>query len=257
MTAICSHIKAYEKLIWNYLSDIFKYNLKSSEIGITNDVIYRIVKFYGGRPNGCEVYAFNAFKEIVRGADIDLFIKSSNGMYTYYKLQAKLMNYRGKYIEISKWGSNAQFHTLINSAGIESAYPLYLLYNGLTLNSRLGQSNKCGLTIIDARKIRDYRYDQHFLGKNPTVKILTYDILHTLVMKPFHVLFCEDEYGFPMPAVKRESDIFKAFPYKRIDTSEIGREPEVVETDEPNEDAIVIIKERNLAPIRIIINSRE
>ena len=89
----------YEASLWDYLSDVFSFSSKASELGVTDDLIYRIVRFYSGRPAGCEVYAFNEdVNEFVRGADIDLFIEDNgSGRYFHFMLQAKIMNYTGRY----------------------------------------------------------------------------------------------------------------------------------------------------------------
>src|SRR5690554_3066452 len=135
MTKYCLITHCLSQRIWNYMSDVFSYKLKVSEIGITNHLIFEITKNHTGFGSACEVYCYHAKNEKQRGADVDLFIQNTDGTYQHYMLQAKVMDFRGYYNDISKWNPNAQFLTLIKKAKKEKALALYLLYNGLTSKS--------------------------------------------------------------------------------------------------------------------------
>lgn len=254
MKQICKQIIIYEELIWNYLTDVFYFGLKASELGITNDLIYRIVSFYIKSASKIEVYAAHSKKEYIKGSDIDLFIKKNRNYYQYYKLQAKMMDFKGQYYDIAKWSNNAQYNKIIKSSKKESAFPLYLLYNGLTAQSATGVSNKWGLSLVEAVKIRDYRRAQKMYNKNPLVHNLTFDILHAMSMKPFHNLFCSKRIEYELPEPVGYDNIYKGPPYDRIilenQLDNVNRR-----TDETASRNLLIMKERNLSPLRLIVDS--
>jgi hypothetical protein len=260
MTLICNFIQLYETIVWNYLSDVFRYSLKSSELGITNDLVYRIVSFYGRfQPQYCEVYIFNErIHENRRGADIDLFIEDNgSGNFHFFMLQAKIMNYKGRYKDIRNWSPHAQFNTLINSASTEGAYPLYLLYNGKTGNSNIGNTN-WGLSIVEASQIRNLRLSQSTSTRIPRV---TFNQLHSRGMNPFNVLFCNLPSKYKLSSIPGKN-IYKGYPYVQINRTPDQNLSEKGE-EESNEDkhidveGLKIIKDKNLALFRIIIKTEK
>lgn len=252
MSRICQTIIQYEHDVWAYLSDVFKYDLKGSEIGITNDLVYRIIKFYSIYPGNCEVYIFNEnINEKVRGADIDLFIQKGNSnFYSYFMLQAKLLNNNGKYPEIDKWSPKAQYNTLIAAAKKEKAVPLYLLYNGYSNNSNLG-NNDYGLSIVNANIIKANRFNHQ--SKTRSSKLSFNDVFSS--MKSFHELFC-----IPISnstEIQSYGDIYKSGPYENSDLINVKKERVKLEYLDVKiirqyED---IIKSKFLAPYRIILHS--
>lgn len=214
MTSICPFIQSYESEVWDYLSRVFGHRLKASELGFTNDLVFRIVDFYGGRPALCEVYAFHEnVHEATRGADIDLFIESDRpGWFHFYKLQAKMMNHKGRYLDIKRWGAYSQMEILINSARRERAKALYLLYNGLTANSGAGGTT-WGLSIVKATEVKRLRLAHRRAGRYPTV---TFNHLHPLDMQTFHVLFCNIPDDYKLEHLTDGNSIYKGYPYVRI-----------------------------------------
>lgn len=256
MTVICPYIEWYEEQIWEYLSRVFSFRLKASELGITNDLIYRITEFYNGRPANCEVYSFNDnVFEATRGADIDLFIEDNGtGNYHFYMLQSKIMNFEGKYRGIKTWSPIAQYIKLVRSALNEGALPLYLLYNGDTANSTNANAN-WGLSIIEASQVRNLRLAQRMWVQAP---LITFNQLHQLNMRPFHVLFCDLPIGYNLPKTIDEKSIFKGYPYIRISKAASDNFPEEKYPEENwNKAALDIIKTKNLGKFRVIINTKK
>jgi hypothetical protein len=255
MTNICPYIQDYEQDVWHYLSDVFKYRLKASEIGFTNDLIYRIVSFYNGRLAGCEVYAFNDnVFEYRRGADVDLFIEDGHtGRYYFFMLQAKMMDNSGRYRDISRWSPFAQFNTLIRVARYENAFPLYLFYNGETLNSALGDSNY-GLSIAEAQTIKQIRYEQRGAFRVP---LITFDQVHARNMDPFSVLFCQLPSQYKASGTIEGSSIYTGYPYlsKTESTLADGKSAMGDEEIALGRQSQSIINDKNLAQYRIILKS--
>lgn len=259
MTHICPYIRYYERGTWNYLSRVFGYNLKASELGFTNDLVFRITDFYNTLPNPCEVYIINeGVNEAVRGADMDLLIEDGNtGGYDHFMLQAKMMDFNGRYYDIKRWSRNAQFYKIIRNATLEGAVPLYLFYNGLTPNSNLGDIH-WGLSIINANEIRKIRLAQRHLLRAP---LITFNQLHTLNLRKFNVLFCTIPEDFKKKSKPKKKDqIYTGYPYTKIDLYSKNfrrnkkREREI--SKEESQEISNIVKEKRLAPVRIIINSK-
>ncbi|MBL0049673.1 MAG: hypothetical protein IPP32_16440 [Bacteroidetes bacterium] len=190
--------------------------------------------------------------ESIRGADIDLFIEDNGtGRYHFFMLQAKIMNYEGKYKDIKNWSVNAQFYKLLRASNSEGAFPLYLLYNGGSVNSNLGNS-QFGLSIVEATVIRNIRVSQRRNWRNP---LITFNQLQAFNMKPFHVLFCQIPKEYKLPETIDGNAIYKGYPY--INKGEgIEKEERKSEFEEKKDsDSIMIIKSKNLAPFRIVLKS--
>lgn len=257
MTAICGFIEMYESAVWRYLSRVFSYSLKGSELGFTNDLIFRITEFYNGYPLSCEVYSFHALNEPVRGADIDLFIQNG-GLYYHFMIQSKIMNFIGVYYDIERYipanHAQTQYNKLISNSTAEGAFPLYLFYNGKTQNSTLGNV-QLGCSIVDANIVQNFRIAQHTATPNARrIRRPTFNDFHPN-MKPLHYLFCDDcSTDFKLPDGKKYEDIYKGYPYKKIlSVPEENTKVILEDKDELNEEEKNIIETKHLAPIRIII----
>ncbi len=240
MALCCNLVKLYSKVLWSYISDVYSFqNMRVSEIGITNDLIYRFLQYYRNYPGFCDVYINHSYDEKTRGADIDLLIFNSVGVGSRYYIQSKVMNFEGKFKDIKKWNpmNTPQFQKLINwsSNPGHAGTPLYLLYSGMTINSNLGNSNN-GLSIIDANIIRNFRYNQFYKNTHPTTSSLTFNILYNLGIDPFHVLFCSDDDNLRKSKYSNEKsyslgDIEIAPPYSRLMSDEVATEESQFSSD--------------------------
>ena len=86
MTMYCNSIRQLSRDIWHYMSDVYRYNLKVSELGITNHLIYDVVNFYAQTGIFCDVFCLDSKYENIRGADLDLFIKNRHGKFNYFMI---------------------------------------------------------------------------------------------------------------------------------------------------------------------------
>lgn len=252
MSLICPFIKFYEEVVWDYLTDVFSFGLRAAELGVTNDLIYQIARFYRWYPSLGEVYAVHGRDEDLRGADVDLFIFDGLG-YHHFMIQAKIMDCSGRYLDIKKHGSRAQFIKLIQAAKNEAAYPLYLLFNGNTPASTSGKRHH-GCAIVPADTIRAFRWGQRkTLGKARTPRISFSDLSGS--MKPFHYLFCPGcPIDFELPKKKSRAQIYTGFPYVNLSERITNTQGPESEFEDYSPDATAIIKERRLATYRIIVN---
>lgn len=218
MISYCPRITGLSNFIWHYLTEVFSYSLPVAEIGLTNHLVFDMVNYYANKGSLCEAFAIHAPKESLRGADIDLFIENESGLFIHYMLQAKVMNYSGRFLDISKWSPSAQFVKLKNTAYTENATPLYLLYSGKSNKSTLGNSSH-GASVIGAEAICNYRYGQK-LSKSKRVEKLHFDILYPLGLEPYQVLFCGESDKIKKAKGKSFSEIYTGYPYLRITRKE-------------------------------------
>lgn len=190
MTKICKHIEDLSKSLWDYMSDVYSFsNTKVAEIGITNDLIYRVVKFYGYSSRLCEVYINPAYKESVSGADIELVI-FENSVPQHYYLQAKVLSGKGIYEDIKPYrykSSHDQYKKLIRYAHLNNGIPYYLFYNGYTVGSKFGNS-RYGYSIVSADDILANR--KNASSKYKRIPKIKFDDIYSL-MQPFYSLFCK------------------------------------------------------------------
>ncbi|RYD56782.1 MAG: hypothetical protein EOP56_10335 [Sphingobacteriales bacterium] len=137
-------------------------------------------------------------------------------------LQAKVLDYNGKYKDIEHWAPDAQYRKLITWASAVAATPYYLLYNGYTINSGTG-SDDLGLSCVHARRIERLRHQQSRMAVIPHgMSILTFDMLFRENMFPFYYLFCRTPSRF-FHSIRMEldgTDIYRGYPYIRVDGSE-------------------------------------
>lgn len=223
MTAYCYQIKNESERLWTYLSSVFSYGLKQSELGVTFWLIHDLVNFYAKKGHPIDAWINQASNEQIKGADLDLYIQDPKGYFTLFRLQAKMMNHKGRYYDISKWSSNAQYNKLIKHSRKEGAVPLYLLYNGYTINSGSG-SPSYGYSITSAEVIKQYRLTQHKKKLTKTPKITFDDIFNK--MEPFEVLFCQELLGKSLPRLlsldpKYQATLFDNDSPKQFTLSEI------------------------------------
>jgi len=241
------------------MSDVYRYNLKVSELGITNHLIYDVVNFYAQTGIFCDVFCLDSKYENIRGADLDLFIKNRHGKFNYFMIQSKVMNFEGKYLGISGWGPNAQYNKLIKAAhdGKLKAFPLYLLYNGDSINSTQGDSD-FGLSIIEATRLSNFRLNQH---KNKDNRRLNFNMLYQ-DMNPYFILFCGFDVPFELPSPIEGNRIFNDYPYQQVVQNWddiLGDDFNEDNGDKPgsnnkqDQEIIQLIRNEGLAKYRIII----
>lgn len=199
MTRICRRIDYLSQNTWHYISRVYDYDLRISELGITNYLIFIIIDFYRNIMD--EVRVWHARNERVTGADILLIIEHPNNICKSHLIQAKKISKSGKYKGIKRWQDNQQYMNLINYAGNLRAYPYFLLYNS-EHNCQLNDPTY-GMAICRAEWIRDKRFMQFNLpGNGQTPMIQINNILNDNELFPFHYLFCnvQSNSAYPDPA---------------------------------------------------------
>ncbi len=79
---ICNFIDNESKFIFTLLTDVFKYNLTYSEIGLTDLLIYKLTNSINDNSlKNIDIFKLPSNIKSVFGNDIDIFIQNSYNTY--------------------------------------------------------------------------------------------------------------------------------------------------------------------------------
>jgi hypothetical protein len=117
--------------VFDYLTDVFSLRLKMSELGITDLFVFHLTDFsVRYSVNNVSIYTTGWQVESKYGNDLDVFVQRSDGKYTWFALQAKVMSYNGAYKDIKAKPVPNQWNLLKHHESIFNSKSFYLLYNG-------------------------------------------------------------------------------------------------------------------------------
>lgn len=124
-------------MVYNFLTDVFKYKLNFSELGLTDHLLHHIIRHsHLSRQQNVEIYKMPWPVESVYGNDIDLFIQNSSGSFNWYALQAKVMSPNGAFSDIkTKPIPVQQWDKLLDHEKTFGSKTYYLLYCGKSLKA--------------------------------------------------------------------------------------------------------------------------
>lgn len=147
-------IRYFSKHIYRYLSRVFSFKLAIDERGINDHLIFKIAEYCNGQ-GFADVLIYKSrapHPESIYGHDFDLFVECRKGEYSYFALQAKVMNYNGKYasFDVAKeqWKKMKEHENSFKS----KAY--YMFYNGKYLTSSIPMPTRTD--CLGTPKIEEY-----------------------------------------------------------------------------------------------------
>lgn len=256
---LCKNIQLLSISVYHYLSDVYKYRLSFSELGLTDHFILNLAQYshLTGNSN-VEIYKMPWTVESIYGNDIDLFIQNKSGTYTWYALQAKVMAFNGAFKDL-KYNRKAilqQWDKLLLHETIFGSKSYYLLYSGKSQNPPKGMPNRSdckgipsidelGLGIVETSEIKNIRtktlsQSQQFFFKN----------IFPLHIDSIRKLFCcSDSLHITTKQFKR--DEIDTSGYKKIYFKENNK------IFSKNDEIVKYNFEKGLAPIRLIIKIKE
>jgi hypothetical protein len=129
----CTNIRRFSTSVYNFLSEIFSYDLNFSELGLTDHFVLELVRYARTTVSqNVEIYKTTWPIESRYGNDIDLFIQNpATGRYNWYALQAKVMSNNGAFEDISyKPAPIQQWDKLLDHEFTFGSKTFYLLYSG-------------------------------------------------------------------------------------------------------------------------------
>lgn len=130
---LCQYSSYLAQRVYRHLSDVFRYELSFSELGMTDHFILDLVRF-SNRVGSATIKAYKTSwpVETAYGNDIDLFVGDGTGQYIWYALQAKVMSHEGEFndLKIKVRGELHQWHKLLLHERLFGSQAFYLLYVG-------------------------------------------------------------------------------------------------------------------------------
>lgn len=250
----CTGIQIFAKNVYDFLSDVFTYNLKFSELGLTDHLLHHLASYskYIGS-NNIEIYKLPWSVESIYGNDIDLFIQNKLGTFNWYALQAKVMSPNGAFTDIRiKPKSTQQWDKLLNHERTFGSKTYYLLYCGESRRppKKMPTRADClgiptvqdyGTTIVETKDIKHIR----------TSVLSTHANLYFNDVFPNHTdtlrkLFCCVD-SLPKTGSQFSRSQISTKGYQKIYFDDSVQEDQNNENDQSLEDGF--------APVRIIISS--
>jgi hypothetical protein len=256
----CNNIRDFSQAVYNHLTEVFKYRLSFSEIGLTDHLMLEMARFsrFSGLSN-IEIYKMPWTIESAFGNDIDLFIQNKSGTFNWYALQAKVMSYNGAFkdLKFKKGATTQQWDKLLSHEKAYGSKTYYLLYSGQPLNlpTSAPKRKDClgiptiyelGLGIVETKVISSIR---------------------TTTLKPTQFFYFNHVFPNHIDSIRKllccPSDLPETLrTYQRSDI-ETGRYQRIgitdnAETNDINEKELEpLITEDGNAPIRLIIKSEQ
>ncbi|TPG64631.1 DUF6615 family protein [Hymenobacter nivis] len=131
--SLCDYSSYLSQRVYRHLSDVFRFGLSFSELGLTDHFILDLARFsHRSRSATVKVYKTSWPVETAFGNDIDLFVGDGTGQYDWYALQAKVMSHEGEFndLKIKAKGEFHQWLKLLTHERLFGSQAFYLLYVG-------------------------------------------------------------------------------------------------------------------------------
>ncbi len=264
--SLCDLTRMFSRRTYKYLSRVFKNRLGMAEIGITDIFLFQIVDYcHNFGLTNVRMYKTNWKQEAKYGNDIDLFVQRRDGKYNRYALQSKIMSFNGAYKDLKLKRAPNQWDKLLDHESKFNSKSFYLFYNGQPVIRPTGTVptrtdclgippiQELGLGIVETRIVKAVRetlpnttgqvYMRHFFPDQ---------------MDSIRKLFCCECSGYNSNDLKgyEFKEIYTGAPYKLIKFSEQEIEIEAEEISEKEEE-MLFKKHPDIAPVRIVIDSKE
>ena len=147
-------IRYFSKHIYRYLSRVFSFKLAIDERGINDHLVFKIAE-YCDRQGFADVliYKSRAPKaEPMYGHDFDLFVECEPNKFAYFALQAKVMNFSGKYAGFDT--PKEQYEKMKKHEKKFGSKAFYMFYNGKYLTSSIPMPTRTD--CLGTPKIEEY-----------------------------------------------------------------------------------------------------
>lgn len=247
------YIRYFSKHIYRYLSRVFSFKLAIDERGINDHLVFSIVE-YCHKQGFADVLIYKSRKpkeETDYGHDFDLFVECENAKFAYFALQAKVMNFNGKYPSFDY--AKKQWEKLEKHEKKFYSKAYYMFYNGKYLKTSTLQPPKTdclGIPLIEEYGIGIVENEEIAKKVAGGAKSICFTDFYPEKMNAFRKLFycsCNDLGGIPLLSFD-EIDI--SFPYDQVKlNSEFSIEESIQNEDLSTPDGG--------APIRIIVKRND
>ena len=131
--SLCDYSSYLSQRVYRHLSDVFRFRLSFSELGMTDHFILDLARFsHQTRSATIKVNKTSWPVETAFGNDIDLFVGDGTGQYDWYALQANVISHEGEFndLKIKVKGEFHQWLKLLLHERLFGSQAFYLLYVG-------------------------------------------------------------------------------------------------------------------------------
>lgn len=130
-------IRYFSKHIYRYLTRVFSFKLAIDERGLNDHLVFSIAE-YCYKQGFADVLIYKSRapkKEKDYGHDFDLFVECEPDRFAYFALQAKVMDYNGRYAGFD--ASKRQWEKMKKHEQDFNSKAFYMFYNGKYLKSSI------------------------------------------------------------------------------------------------------------------------
>jgi hypothetical protein len=256
----CEWINSISGAYYKYLTKVFSYRLKMSELGLTDSLVFHLTDMSVSIGLNISIYTTGWAVENYYGNDIDLFVERSDGKFNWFALQAKVMSFNGAYKDITIKSSPNQWDKLQAHEIKFNSKSFYLLYNGKEIykNYKSPKRPDCysipfideyGLGIVETNDLKAVRLNK------PIGWIYFIDLFPDHMDCLRKLICCSDIFSAKLVGVDR-GDIQTGPPYKQILTDgkiANARNSESEDSQFSEEQQRSLLRQKGLGNTRIII----
>ena len=218
-SARCKLFEDIASKVWKKIIKAHDVNANLPEIGITADILVKILQYNKGLTN-FDVYAKNSWNESMYGSDIDVFVETYKNQYRWFALQAKILKSSNQYDKL-RYASGGIFQwdklTLLEAvSGCKSYYLLYngrdgYVHNGNDSCDRNFTESQFGCSLVEPMDIK--RIANKTKANGSFIKA-TFEDFHPKFAQPWRILTCcyHDTIGFELyslEVIKNSNPSFK------------------------------------------------
>ncbi len=191
----CDIFKKIASSTWNRIVEAHEVGIDLPEIGITADILVKILKYSRSGLPTFDVFARKSLNENTYGGDLDVFVEVGGGKHMWFALQAKILKKNRKYDTLRDTSDPMmQWEKLSLLEALTGCKAYYLLYNGVKdfsysgpdSCSNLFDQHQFGCSLVEpadikifAEKKKGTRYD------NPN-----FSSIHPNHAQPWKTLVC-------------------------------------------------------------------
>lgn len=226
--SLCDYASYLSNRVYRHLSEVFRYGLSFSELGLTDHFVLDLVRFSDRvSSTTIKVYKTSWPVETAFGNDIDLFVGDGTGQYDWYALQAKVMSHEGEFndLKIKVKGELHQWHKLLLHERLFGSQAFYLLYTGRSKGSFIAPTKEdCnglahigdyGMSLVKA-------HDIHKTVRRTTPMLFS-EVFPDLA-EPLRSIFCCPR-SLPPTAKKFSENDIQTSAYRQVYARRKGEDP--------------------------------
>lgn len=215
-TKRCQLFKEIAESTWNRIIEAHEVGVDLPEIGITADILVKILRFSKSVLPTFDVFAKKGWNEKMYGSDIDVFVEVGSGNFVWFALQAKVLKKGNRYTSLRDTSDSVmQWEKLELLESLSGCKGFYLLYNGLN-NFHYDDADSCsikfdqsqfGCSLVspkDIKNLAEQKIGERYV--NPK-----FQSIHPKFAHPWRILVCCNQKNYDRTLYKL-NEILKSNP---------------------------------------------